>query len=233
MPRHVFATGYGKPPGWFDTTDAAGRWVGRGWLSRPYVAPHREVLYLTARGDWIDGWEYQRHLLSGKSATEEQSFRRISVSRAAEWFRDQRIEPPDSLTLALDPAAPTAGRIDRPDRTPPAAPGTEAPVSPSPEPAETPAPVPKRKPPSDKAVQCYRLIVIRGDQRTQESIGKEIYGKAGQQSRVSRNKTAVEEWLANGNVLPDLEEPKPRTIPVDPRKLDMGPRQDTGRRPRE
>jgi hypothetical protein len=83
----------------------------------------------------------------------------------------------------------------------------------------------KLKEPSEQAIQCYRLKFLKGDDWTQEAIGKRIYGKVGMQSRVSRDLKAVKIWIAAGNVLPEMKEgPTPKAFSVDPRNLDAGPR---------
>jgi hypothetical protein len=90
--------------------------------------------------------------------------------------------------------------------------------------------VQKQNAPSEKAIQCYRLMVIRGDVLTQAEVARQVYGDRRKQSNVSRDIKRVEAWLSAGNVLPDLTTPKPRTFPVDPAKLDTGRREDRGRR---
>ena len=86
------------------------------------------------------------------------------------------------------------------------------------------------KEPSAKAFQCYRLKVITGTEKSQASIGREVHGKAGMQWKVSRDLRDVAAWIEAGNVLPDLNGTKPKTYATDPSRLDMGRRQDTGRR---
>ena len=91
--------------------------------------------------------------------------------------------------------------------------------------------VPKRLvSPTDKAIQCYRLKFIMGTEKTQEGIAKAVYEDRGHQPKVSRDLKAVEAWIAAGNVLPDLAEVRPSMFIVDPSKLDLGRRQDKGRR---
>ena len=85
------------------------------------------------------------------------------------------------------------------------------------------------KPPTDKEVQCYRLAFLYGEKKTQKQIAAEVFGDRTKQYRVSRAIRHVELWIKAGNVLPDLNDPKPRVISVDPRKLDAGRRGDTGR----
>lgn len=80
-------------------------------------------------------------------------------------------------------------------------------------------------PPSEKAVQCYRLLILRGDKTTQATTARRVYGDAGKQSQVSRDVSRVKAWISAGNVLPLLEEDKPRTYTIDPSKLDKGPGQ--------
>lgn len=87
-------------------------------------------------------------------------------------------------------------------------------------------------PPSAKAIQCYRLFILRGDERTQAAIAKRVYGDAGRQSQVSRDLKRVGIWIEAGNILPDLEEEKPKTYTTDPSKLDKGPGQSGRKRTR-
>ena len=84
--------------------------------------------------------------------------------------------------------------------------------------------------PSREAFQCHRLMVITGTEKTQTSIAKEVYRDAGKQWKVSRDLKAVKAWIEAGNVLPDMDESKPKTYSTDPSRIDKGRRQDTGRR---
>lgn len=86
------------------------------------------------------------------------------------------------------------------------------------------------KVPSERAIQCYRLSIIRGDVLDQRSIARQVYGAATKQYQVSRDLKAVKAWIEAGNILPDLEARRPTTTTMDPRKLEQGPRRD-GRRP--
>ena len=83
--------------------------------------------------------------------------------------------------------------------------------------------------PSTQAIQCYRLKFIQGSERTQADIALAVYGDRGKQYRVSRNLKCVEEWIKAGNVLPEMNASKPKMMPVDPSKLDKGPRHNAGR----
>lgn len=83
--------------------------------------------------------------------------------------------------------------------------------------------------PSEKAIQCYRLKFYRGDDLSQESIGKQVYGCKGKQSQVSRDLERVKAWISAGNVLPDMDHEKPKVFYTDPARLDRGPRRNPGR----
>ncbi len=97
------------------------------------------------------------------------------------------------------------------------------------EPKAPPAALPKA--PTDKAVQCYRLKFLRGESLTETAIATQVYGDAKKQYQVSRDLKAVRKWIEAGNVLPDLAGfgAKPRTISMDPSKLEQGPRRPRGR----
>jgi len=116
----------------------------------------------------------------------------------------------------------------------------DAQSGPTPEPEPDPMPRPRdaahagstldpnvkgKLPPTEKAFQCYRIKVIQGDESTQASIAKKVYGDASKQSQVSRDLRRVSDWISAGNVLPDLERPKPKIYTTDPSKLDKGPGQ--------
>lgn len=87
---------------------------------------------------------------------------------------------------------------------------------------------PKRKlrePPQD-AFKCYRLFLVTGKKQTQlaETLSRELHRPI-DQSAVSRWLKQVKEWLEAGNVLPDLTAErgrKPKTIRMDPAKIDRG-----------
>ena len=87
-----------------------------------------------------------------------------------------------------------------------------------------PANEPPPKEPSEEAIQCYRLIVLRGDLTSQRSIAKQVYGDESKQYQVSRDLKVVKKWIKAGNVLPDLDSPRPKIYPADPAKLNRGAR---------
>ncbi len=94
----------------------------------------------------------------------------------------------------------------------------------SPSEDRTPGTEPPPKEPSEEAIQCYRLIVLRGDLTSQRSIAKQVYGDESKQYQVSRDLKVVKKWIKAGNVLPDLDSPRPKIYPVDPAKLNRGAR---------
>jgi hypothetical protein len=65
----------------------------------------------------------------------------------------------------------------------------------------------------------------------QIQIAIEVYGDQKYQGQVSRNIEEVRTWIKAGNVLPDLDlgGTRPKVTPIDPRQLDLGPRNDRGR----
>jgi hypothetical protein len=84
------------------------------------------------------------------------------------------------------------------------------------------------KPPSNNAITCYRLYLLKGMKQT--DIAVEVYHDRDMQGQVSRDIKSVKEWVKAGNVLPDLEFGRPKTATKDSRRLDRGPRSDRGRR---
>jgi hypothetical protein len=182
--------------------DWKGRWIDALlWVEYMKGPPPLEVEPDTF--DWIPG-------ATAREITEDEALRRIALAGFT--------PPPAS---GSKPPTPAGKALD--------ASGDEAPVPIKPTSVVKEKTPPKPKEPSVKAIQCYRLVVIRGDSRTQENIAKEVYGKNGKQYQVSRAIESVKEWIKAGNVLPDLTEPKPKTYTVDPARLDRGPRKDKGR----
>jgi hypothetical protein len=122
------------------------------------------------------------------------------------------------------PAPGTEHAADGKPPTKPSAPDASGPKSPDPDRPSEAGAKPKVKPPSEKAIQCYRVRFIKGESMTQAEIAKAVYGDALKQYQVHRDLKAVEAWVKAGNVLPDLTDsgPKPKTYTVDPSKLDRG-----------
>ena len=135
----------------------------------------------------------------------------LTPDETSAWFKLEGIENPCHSTGPGLPEPPS---------------GTKAPVATS----GTKAKQAKRlKQPSDQAIQCYRLKFILGTEKTQKGIAKEVYGDPERQWQVSRVLKAVEAWIKAGNILPDLEEGKPKMYSTDPSKLDKGPAKKRGR----
>ncbi len=80
------------------------------------------------------------------------------------------------------------------------------------------------RPPPDRALKAYRLSLIKGE--TQAEIAKALQTNQGQ---VSRDITRVTDWVAAGNVLPDLDFGKPKIINKSPKQLIAGNRTDNRR----
>ena len=82
--------------------------------------------------------------------------------------------------------------------------------------------------PSEDAFLVYRMYKISG--LTQAEVALQFQQKKRKilsQATVSRMNKQVKEWLEAGNLLPKAEAPDPRkAMPVDPKTLDLGPRQD-------
>jgi hypothetical protein len=74
------------------------------------------------------------------------------------------------------------------------------------------------KEPSKKAIDAYRAVMFLGQK--QETVAPK-FGVV--QGTVSRWVKQVSSWIAAGNLLPNLDAPKPKTITMDPRKLEQGP----------
>ena len=83
------------------------------------------------------------------------------------------------------------------------------------------------KQPHDRAIAAYRVMII--SEGINETEAARRFGVC--QSTINRWKHKVSAWLKAGNVLPDLEAPRPRTVKVDPARLDLGKRLD-GRKAR-
>jgi hypothetical protein len=96
-------------------------------------------------------------------------------------------------------------------------------------PAPTPVSRPTLKPPPDAAVKAYRLKFILGAPKQAEiarRLSQEL-GKPVRQGQVSRWLRQAEAFVRAGGVLPGLPDvPSLKPIPVDPERLDLGPRQD-------
>jgi hypothetical protein len=85
----------------------------------------------------------------------------------------------------------------------------------------------RRKPPSQKAIFAYRILMAtNGKQECIAKIMSEQLGKNISQGNVSRWIKRAEEWLRDGNVLPEMPEPATRPKTIDPERLDIGPRTD-------
>ncbi len=148
-----------------------------------------------------------------------------------QWIGPPGADDPDALALKEL----VTGRIPSPARSlaptappePPAASGGEAKAETTIEPGES-----RPTPPSEKAIQCYRLLILRGDETTQAATAMRVYGDPRKQSQVSRDIRRVKAWISARNVLPDLDGPKPKVHAVDPAKLDKGPGQAGRGRPR-
>jgi hypothetical protein len=73
--------------------------------------------------------------------------------------------------------------------------------------------------PSPKAFAAYRAVRLAG-QRQAEVAKRSVVS----QGTISRWVAQVADWIKAGNVLPDLDAPRPRVVPMDPAKLEQGPR---------
>jgi hypothetical protein len=85
----------------------------------------------------------------------------------------------------------------------------------------------KIKEPSPDALRAYRSLIATG--KTQTELADMLTDKLGRpidQGTVSRWLKQVKTFFKDGNVLPDLPEPSRRETPMNPRKLDLGARQD-------
>jgi hypothetical protein len=86
-------------------------------------------------------------------------------------------------------------------------------------PGKTPTPMRPLREPSREAIAAYRAERFLGQK--QENIATQ-FGVS--QGTISRWVRQVAKWIEAGNVLPDLEPPKRKTITMDPSKLEQGPR---------
>jgi hypothetical protein len=74
--------------------------------------------------------------------------------------------------------------------------------------------------PPREAINAYRAVKLLGQRQ------REVAERFGvDQGTISRWLKRVKEWLEAGNILPDLDAPTPKTVAMDPRKLEQGPRQ--------
>jgi hypothetical protein len=69
------------------------------------------------------------------------------------------------------------------------------------------------------AFAAYRATKIL--RQRQEDVARE-FGVS--QGTISRWVTQAAKWIKAGNILPDLDAPRPKTVTMDPRKLEQGPR---------
>jgi len=84
---------------------------------------------------------------------------------------------------------------------------------------DAPGPRGRLKEPHRDAIGAYRAVRILGQK--QETIAPRF---GVDQGTISRWLKQVTKWLEAGNVLPDLDAPKPKISPMDPRKLEQAPR---------
>jgi hypothetical protein len=89
-----------------------------------------------------------------------------------------------------------------------------------------PSPAERQKEPSKRAIDAYRAVKFAG--KKQEEIAP-LFGV--RQGTVSRWIKQVSEWIATGNILPSLDAPKRKATPMDPRKLEQGPRRPRAHKP--
>lgn len=94
----------------------------------------------------------------------------------------------------------------------------------------------KLKQPPDDAIKCYRLSIVTGRKQKElaEMLSRELRRPVDQPT-VSRWLRQVRAWLADGNVVPDLladSRPKPKTVRMDPAKLERGDGRKKATRPR-
>jgi hypothetical protein len=83
------------------------------------------------------------------------------------------------------------------------------------------------KEPSSDAIKAYRLSIAI--EKTQSELADMLAAELGRsigQGTISRWVKQVKAFLKAGNILPPLPEPCRREAPMDPRKIDLGPRQD-------
>jgi hypothetical protein len=73
--------------------------------------------------------------------------------------------------------------------------------------------------PCRDAFTAYRATKVLGQR--QEDVAKELVVNQG---TISRWVAQVAKWIKVGNVLPDLDAPRPKTVTMDPRRLEQGPR---------
>lgn len=90
--------------------------------------------------------------------------------------------------------------------------------------------------PSADAIACYRLFIATGKpQRELAEMMSHERKRPIDQPRVSRWCEQVRAWLKAGNVLPDLTADSganPKTVPMDPAKIDQGDGRKQATRPR-
>jgi hypothetical protein len=73
--------------------------------------------------------------------------------------------------------------------------------------------------PSPRAFAAYRAVRLAGQRQA------EVAKRSGvDQGTVSRWVAQVANWIRAGNVLADLDAPRPKVVPMDPAKLEQGPR---------
>jgi hypothetical protein len=119
-----------------------------------------------------------------------------------------------AVAILAESTWPTVGNVRGEDTNPPP-------------PAETPKGL---KEPSARAFAAYRLVKILG--QSQADVEKTM---GVDQSTVSRWVNSVGKWIEAGNVLPDemrADPPRRKPTPMDPTKLDQGPRLDRRGNPR-
>jgi transposase len=134
----------------------------------------------------------------------------------------------DSMSQAFNELSHLLPRVEQPDRQPevasqpPSPRKVEKPVSASASGTVAPRRTSTRmsyKEPSARAISAYRAVKMMGQK--QEDVAPQ-FGVS--QGTVSRWVKQVSEWIATGNILPDLDVPRRKAVTMDPRKLEQGPR---------
>jgi hypothetical protein len=142
-------------------------------------------------------------------------FRKISMMPVVEVMglvHELEAVGTDTANRRLSGSEPAAGLPEAAEEKPAAAPASGT-VTP-----EVTSPRMSRKEPKAKAIAAYRAVKILGQK--QEDVAPKL---GVSQGTISRWIDRVSDWIAAGNILPDLDAPKRKPIAMDPQKLEQGP----------
>ncbi len=161
----------------------------------------------------IGGWPDAKETLKPEDA--DKAFE--DFTRATNHLRD--IAHPQTIQAAVQPATAVSAFVPQKGQS-----QTEPTGG-----VDVPAEKPILKLPPDAAVKAYRLKWILGVPRQAEiadRLSRELR-KPVSQGQVSKWLRQAEEFVRAGGVLPGLPDtPSEKPLPVDPERLDLGPRQD-------